>query len=61
MDNYDSELTRRYLLNSNSRGNLEEVFGEHEMMESALGEDLSDERDGSDENLTWKYFAQSYE
>lgn len=61
MDKYDSELTRRYLLNSHSRGNLEEVFGEEEMMESALGEDLSAMQDGSDENLTWKYFAQSYE
>ncbi|MNI86533.1 hypothetical protein D3C73_1436360 [compost metagenome] len=35
MEKYDSELTRRYLLNSHSRGSLEEVISDEEGFEAA--------------------------
>lgn len=33
MEQYESELTRRYLLNSHSRGSLEEVVAEEDAIE----------------------------
>ncbi|MNW51261.1 hypothetical protein D3C74_287430 [compost metagenome] len=35
MESFESELTRRYLLNSHSRGSLEEVIPDEEGMEAA--------------------------
>ncbi|MBA9084381.1 hypothetical protein FHR92_000835 [Fontibacillus solani] len=35
MEKYESELTRRYLLNSHSRGSLEEVISDEEGFEAA--------------------------
>ncbi|RCX15329.1 hypothetical protein DFP94_11512 [Fontibacillus phaseoli] len=70
-DKYESELTRRYLLNSHSRGGLEEVVGEEETMESITGDELSagpsqpedylfmNQWEGNE--LTKSYFSQSYE
>lgn len=34
MEKYESELTRRYLLNSHSRGSLEEVISDEEGLET---------------------------
>ncbi|SDF52472.1 hypothetical protein SAMN04488542_11249 [Fontibacillus panacisegetis] len=34
MEKYESELTRRYLLNSHSRGSLEEVISDEEGFEA---------------------------
>ncbi|WP_410771501.1 hypothetical protein [Fontibacillus sp. BL9] len=70
-DKYESELTRRYLLNSHSRGSLEEVVSEEEMMDSGSGEEMSADpgRPGDylfmnqweGNELTRSYFNQSYE
>lgn len=71
MGKFQSELTRRYLLNSNSRGSLEEVASEDDSVEFGEEEDyLSDSEpmgndrfmkqwDGRD--TTHAYFRQSYE
>ena len=68
MDKFESELTRRYLLNSQSRGSLEEVVGEDESLDLVVdaqtagqegkGDDFSDRWEGKDE--TRDFFLQSY-
>ncbi len=61
MDKYESELTRRYLLNSHSRGSLEEVVSEEEAVDSASGEGnlFMNQWEGTEQ--TRMYFNQSYE
>ncbi|MEF2967805.1 hypothetical protein V3851_18405 [Paenibacillus sp. M1] len=71
MEKYESDLTRRFLLNSHSRGSLDEVVGEDDMVEFAsealfVGEENDSvdqqfikEWDGKE--ITWRYFNQSYE
>ncbi|MGG1612680.1 hypothetical protein [Paenibacillus sp. FSL K6-2441] len=73
MGKYESELTRRYLLNSNSRGSLEEVVTNESDEESGMlcGDDeVCDEGDLGNHRFmkewegrvtTHAYFRQSYE
>ncbi|WP_334077721.1 hypothetical protein [Paenibacillus sanfengchensis] len=69
MDKFESELTRRYLLNSQSRGSLEEVVGEDENLDLEMGAQttgqetmqegrFSDQWEGKEE--TRNFFLQSY-
>jgi|GEM_PF-6522026 len=69
MDKFESELTRRYLLNSQSRGSLEEVVGEDESLnldqdartagqDEKGGDNFSDQWEGKDQ--THDFFLQSY-
>jgi hypothetical protein len=69
--NNESELTRRYLLNSHSRGSLEEVvsevdsleFGDEEELQSGAepwsNQQFMQEWDGRD--TTQSFFLKSYE
>lgn len=60
MGQFDSELTRKFLLNSNSRGCLDEVvtMEEEQQSESWLVQDAQEEQEGSD--LTLAYFREYY-
>lgn len=74
MGKFESELTRRYLLNSNSRGSLEEVVS-NEVRQEEEGPLCGDEDCTEDEHLgnhqfmkqwegrskTHAFFRQSYE
>lgn len=58
MDDHDSELTRRYLLNSHSRGSLEEVASEDDLI--GICTDFNESQmDNMDE--TSRYLRQAYE
>lgn len=71
MGKYESELTRRFLLNSHSRGSLEEVVSEEEAVDSVNDEGMSMDAGRPEDNLftnqwegteqTRMYFIQSYE
>lgn len=58
MDDHELELTRRYLLNSHSRGSLEEVASEDDVI--GIRTDFNESgMDNSDE--TSLYLRQAYE
>lgn len=70
MGKFESETTRKFLLNSNSRGSLNEVVREDEELELAAEEGVEEEMglenrhffskwDGREE--THAYFRHSYE
>lgn len=58
MDYDESELTRRFLLNSHSRGNLEEVASEDDVI--GMRYDLN-ESGTDDADMTRIYLRQAYE
>lgn len=71
MGKYESELTRRFLLNSHSRGSLEEVVSDEEAVDSGSEDGMSMDASRPEDNLftnqwegteqTRMYFIQSYE
>lgn len=56
MEQFESELTRRYLLNSHSRGSLEEVAAEEDAVEFRNVEELE-----LDSTETLTYMRMYYE